>query len=81
MLEAAGIEEEPKVPDPEAPEKRLVVPQSVMSRQLANPFLAPDLEAARQQVEVRPQRLAGWELLGPLLALVRGSPRWRAVPA
>ena len=74
MLEAAGIEEETKAPDPEAPEKRLVVPQSVMSRQLANPFLAPDLEAARQQVEVRPQRLAGWELLGPLLRSFEEAP-------
>jgi hypothetical protein len=47
--------------------ERRVVPQSVISRQLANPFLAPDFEAVRQG-PVRPGRLAGWELLGPLLS-------------
>jgi SNF2-related domain/Helicase conserved C-terminal domain len=49
-----------------APE-RGVVPQSVVSRQLANPFLAPDFSAAAQRTS-RPHRLAGWELLGPLLS-------------
>jgi superfamily II DNA or RNA helicase len=44
-----------------------VVPQSVISRQLANPFLAPDFSAAPQRAP-RPRRLAGWELLGPLLS-------------
>ena len=43
-----------------------VVPQSVISRQLANPFLAPDFSAVPQRTS-RPRRLAGWELLGPLL--------------
>jgi SNF2 family DNA or RNA helicase len=45
---------------------RQVVPQSVISAQLANPFLAPDFSAAQQR---RPQtgRLAGWELIEPLL--------------
>ncbi len=70
LLESAGVEVpvEPEAAPPEsfAPTKRRVVPQSVISRQLANPFLAPDPEAARQ-VEVRARRLAGWELLGPLL--------------
>ncbi|MGY1739569.1 MULTISPECIES: DEAD/DEAH box helicase [unclassified Blastococcus] len=73
LLEAAGItpavEEAPaaEVPAaPVAPEKR-VVPQSVISRQLANPFLAPDFSAAPAPV-ARPRRLAGWELLGPLLS-------------
>jgi superfamily II DNA or RNA helicase len=71
LLESAGVEvalEEapPAADEPNAPTKRQVVPRSVISRQLANPFLAPDLSAARP-VEVRPQRLAGWELLGPLL--------------
>jgi hypothetical protein len=44
-----------------------VVPQSVISRQLANPFLAPDFSAVPQRTP-RPRRLAGWELLGPLLS-------------
>jgi SNF2 family DNA or RNA helicase len=72
MLRAAGIEPEP-VPEPEvqpveapAALERRVVPQSVVSRQLANPFLAPDFEAARQAAP-RPHRLAGWELMAPLL--------------
>ncbi|WP_306893226.1 DEAD/DEAH box helicase [Agromyces albus] len=42
-----------------------VIPASVRSRQLANPFLAPDFsKAAPAPVPVR--RLANWELLGPL---------------
>ena len=44
-----------------------VVPQSVVSRQLANPFLAPDLSAGPQRTS-RPRRLDGWELLGPMLS-------------
>ena len=44
-----------------------VVPQSVVSRQLANPFLAPDFSAARPSTP-RPTRLGSWELLGPLLS-------------
>ena len=46
--------------------ERRVVPQSVISRQLANPFLAPDFS---QPPPPRPKarRLASWELLGPLL--------------
>jgi hypothetical protein len=44
-----------------------VVPQTVISRQLANPFLAPDFSAVPQRTS-RPRRLAGWELLGPLLS-------------
>ncbi|GAB2863074.1 hypothetical protein GCM10027026_11340 [Myroides odoratimimus subsp. xuanwuensis] len=71
MLEAAGLEVpvEEAAPPPAAngagrPERQ-VVPQSVISRQLANPFLVPDFSAAPP----RPQRqrlLADWELLGPL---------------
>ncbi len=73
MLEAAGLElpaEEIEPPEPAEPAAasaataRRVVPQSVVSRQLANPFLAPDFSAA--QTTVRTHRLAGWELLGPL---------------
>jgi hypothetical protein len=51
---------------PAAPESR-VVPQSVISRQLANPFLAPDFSAVPQRAS-RPRRLASWELLSPLLS-------------
>ena len=51
---------------PASPQTR-VVPQSVISRQLANPFLAPDFSAAPQR-SPRPRHLAGWELLGPLLS-------------
>ena len=70
MLRAAGVEVdsgEPESPAPApetaAPERR-AVPQSVISRQLANPFLAPTFSA--QQKKVQPRLLAGWELLGPL---------------
>jgi SNF2 family DNA or RNA helicase len=38
----------------------------VISRRLANPFLAPDFEAAAERVAAKPRRLAGWELLEPL---------------
>ncbi|MGI8536676.1 MAG: hypothetical protein ACR2K2_09290 [Mycobacteriales bacterium] len=70
MLEAAGLEtvtEEPTVDEPEtqAAERR-VVPQSVISRQLAIPFMTPDFSVAERDT-ARPRRLASWELLGPLL--------------
>ncbi len=70
MLKAAGID----VPEPveEEPDEdavpvaeRHVVPQSVIARQLANPFLVPDFSAAPPKVPGR--RLATWELIGPLL--------------
>ena len=73
LLQAAGIEAapEPEAPAPErtapATTERQVVPQSVTSRRLANPFLAPDMDAFRT-TQARPRRLAGWELLGPLLS-------------
>ncbi|NYG06123.1 superfamily II DNA or RNA helicase [Phycicoccus badiiscoriae] len=71
MLRAAGAEPEPEVveeADPTAttaPPERRAVPQSVVARQLANPFLAPDFSAVATR---RPTtgRLASWELLGPL---------------
>jgi hypothetical protein len=72
MLRRAGIETAPDTDEaapvelPAAPAKPRVVPQSVVSRQLANPFLAPDFSAARPSAP-RPTPLAGWELLGPLL--------------
>jgi superfamily II DNA or RNA helicase len=72
LLKAVGVEPAPEeVPPPEtpaapaAPERR-AVPQSVISRQLANPFLAPDFSAVAQRPS-RPRRLAGWELIEPLL--------------
>ena len=70
MLESAGREvpkPEPRSGDAEAgtPEKRRVVPASVVRRQLANPFLAPDFENAPKP-RTQPGRLTGWELLGPL---------------
>ena len=59
-LEVAAAEP-PAAPAPE----RGVVPQAVVSRQMANPFLAPDFSAARP-VTAPTRRLATWELLGPL---------------
>ena len=65
------------------PERR-IVPQSVISRQLANPFLAPDFSAV-PQLTSRPRRLADWELLGPLLSSFEraggGTPACMALPA
>jgi hypothetical protein len=75
LREAAGMEapaaqvETPADTDVSAPPQRVerrVVPQSVVSRQLSNPFLAPDFSAAPAPV-ARPRLLATWELLGPLL--------------
>lgn len=54
----------PPPPDP-GPTERRVVPQAVVSRQLANPFLAPDFSAARPSAPTT-RRLVTWELLGPL---------------
>ena len=60
------------------------MPQSVISRQLANPFLAPDFSAV-PQLTSRPRRLADWELLGPLLSSFEraggGTPACMALPA
>ena len=41
------------------------MPQSVRSRQLANPFLTPDFSNAADR-DAGPRLLATWELLGPL---------------
>jgi len=71
MLQDAGIET-PEEPEPTRPAPvpdtatRRVVPQAVIARQLANPFLAPDFSSAPSR-PARPGRLAGWELIGPLL--------------
>jgi len=73
MLQAAGVEETPDAAAEAeeapvaAPVERRIVPQSVVARQLANPFLPPDFEAA-QAAKPQTQRLATWELLGPLFS-------------
>ena len=88
-LRAAGIEpvaDAAPLAEPVATPsfERRVVPQSVISRQLANPFLAPDFDAARQSTQ-RPHRLAGWELLAPLLSSFEraggGAPACMPLPA
>ncbi|WP_445257896.1 DEAD/DEAH box helicase [Nocardioides aurantiacus] len=88
MLEEAGLEApeepEPTVSDDVLPTaQRQVVPQSVISRQLANPFLVPDFTNARQ-VRAQARRLAGWELLGPLFRSFEyagaGAPACMALP-
>jgi hypothetical protein len=74
MREAAGVEApaEEVAPAtngaaPSSPRtERQVVPRSVISRQLANPFLEPDYSAVGPPAP-RPRLLATWELLGPLL--------------
>lgn len=71
MMRAGGLEppEEPPPAPPAAPvpgAASQVVPRSVISRQLANPFLAPDYEAGAERLAARARRLAGWELLEPL---------------
>ncbi|MCZ4500222.1 MAG: helicase domain protein [Marmoricola sp.] len=71
MKTNGGLEVPEDEPEPEKPvekavaEHRRVVPQAVLSRQLANPFLVPDFEAARRK-KPRHSELARWELLGPL---------------
>ena len=73
LLIAAGVESTPEVTitadtvPTSAMAERQVVPQSVISRKLANPFLAPEFVSAEHR-ELRPRRLASWELLGPLLS-------------
>jgi hypothetical protein len=90
MLRDLGIEPAPEEVAPAetatapADTKRRVVPQSVISGQLANPFLAPDFSAVPQRTS-RPRRLPGWELLGPLLSSFEraggGAPACMELPA
>ena len=90
MLRELGIEPAPEEIAPTetttapADTERRVVPQSVVSRQLANPFLAPDFSAV-PQLTSRRRRLASWELLGPLLSSFEraggGAPACMALPA
>jgi len=73
ILRAGGREPEPELEDPRepkiaadlAPSTRRVVPQTVIARQLANPFLAPDFSAVPPPRQTT-NRLGGWELLNPL---------------
>ncbi|WP_430868999.1 DEAD/DEAH box helicase [Demequina aurantiaca] len=92
VLRAAGMEppEEPE-PEPVAPTptsssaKSQAAPQSVIARQLANPFLAPDFEAAAERNASHARRLAGWELLEPLFKSFEvggaGTPACMSLPA
>jgi hypothetical protein len=90
MLRDVGIEPAPEetapaqAPTASAVPERQVVPRSVISRQLANPFLAPDFSAVPQAAP-RQRHLAGWELLGPLLSSFEqaggGAPACLALPA
>ena len=90
MMRDLGIEPAPEeiapaptVTAPAGPEPG-VVPQSVISRQLANPFLSPDFSAVPQR-PARAHRLGGWELIGPLLSSFErasgGAPACMALPA
>ncbi len=90
MLRDLGIEPAPEQIAPAqtgagpAGSGRRVVPPPVVSRQLANPFLAPDFSAVPPRAS-RLGRLAGWELLGPLLGSFEragaGAPACMALPA
>ena len=90
LMTAAGVEPPPEeAPPAEVPAaplaaERRAVPQSVISRQLANPFLAPDFSSAPASTS-RPRRLAGWDLIGPLLSSFEragsGEPACMALPA
>ncbi|GAA4397193.1 hypothetical protein GCM10023168_01910 [Fodinibacter luteus] len=68
LLRAAGREpeEEPEeAPVEPMPTTRRVVPPTVLARQLANPFLAPDFSGVPSP-RPRTNRLGSWELLTPL---------------
>jgi hypothetical protein len=90
MLRTVGIETDPEEPAPtqatpsSVGTERRVVPQSVISRKLANPFLAPDFSSVRPNT-VGPRRLAGWELIKPLLSAFEraegGAPACMALTA
>jgi hypothetical protein len=73
MLRDAGLESatyEVAPPEPavaSAATERRVVPQAIVSRQLANPFLAPDFSSVRPSTSSA-RSLASWELLGPLFS-------------
>ncbi|KQY42852.1 DEAD/DEAH box helicase [Cellulomonas sp. Root137] len=90
LMREGGLEP-PEPPAPAAPAapapgvENRVVPRSVISRQLSNPFLAPDYEAAAAaRVAPRTHRLAGWELLEPLFrsfeVAATGAPACMTLP-
>ncbi|WP_426594420.1 DEAD/DEAH box helicase [Cellulomonas sp. McL0617] len=89
VMRSGGLEP-PEEPAPAAPVAPVfsaapqVVPQSVISRRLANPFLAPDYEAAAERSAAKARRLAGWELLEPLFRSFErgadGSPACMRLP-
>jgi len=89
LMRAGGLEppEEVAPPAPVAPVQapNQVVPQSVVSRQMSNPFLAPDFSGAAARNAARANRLAGWELLEPLFAsfeqAATGAPACMKLPA
>lgn len=90
MMRDLGIEAPPEetapaqAPAAPAAAQSRVVPQSVISRRLANPFLAPDFSAVPQRTS-RTRRLDDWELLGPLLSSFEraggGAPACMTLPA
>jgi hypothetical protein len=90
VLRSVGIEPAPEETAPTEPptgaagSERRVVPRSVVTRQLATPFLAPDFSSARPSTG-GPRRLAGWELLNPLFSSFEraesGAPACMALPA
>jgi SNF2 family DNA or RNA helicase len=72
MQVAGGLQPDPELPQPQTPatavrNERQVVPQSVATAQLANPFLAPDFSASEPRLPTQ-RRLAGWQLIDPLLS-------------
>ncbi|WP_263117805.1 DEAD/DEAH box helicase [Cellulomonas fimi] len=92
LMRDGGLEV-PEEPEPAQPEDPIApiqvtparaVPQSVIARQLANPFLAPDFEAAAERAAGKARRLAGWELLEPLFRsferAATGQPACMALP-
>ncbi|HZO67312.1 MAG TPA: DEAD/DEAH box helicase [Kribbellaceae bacterium] len=89
LLDSAGVEPAPDevtITGPTASSvttERRVVPQSVVSRQLSNPFLAPDFASAEPRAR-RSGHLAGWELIGPLLTAFEraaaGAPACKSLP-
>ncbi|GLY15044.1 hypothetical protein Kisp01_20590 [Kineosporia sp. NBRC 101677] len=92
LLKAAGLEVKaeraaptaaPSTPAAPAGPPAGVVPRSVVTRKLANPFLAPDFSAA-QPTAAPAHRLAGWELLGPLFSSFEraggGAPACMSLP-
>ncbi|WP_087507964.1 DEAD/DEAH box helicase [Cellulomonas iranensis] len=90
VMRAGGLDvpDEPEptpAPAPAAGADKRVVPQSVIAARLANPFLAPDFEAAAAlRAAPRTHRLDGWELLEPLFRsferAANGSPACMGLP-